>query len=104
MDVRNTMSYDAVIQAANANKFKGYNNFPLKALQFHSFMWAAQDAGTCLRKGKTLLVGRSECVLYNNTGPLTSLILLIVAFNRMVHTCRRGVSMGNTLHQHYLDR
>jgi len=55
MDVRNTMSYNAVMQAVNTNRFRGYNNFPLKALQFHSFMWAAQDAGTCLRKGKLLL-------------------------------------------------
>ncbi|GJJ79156.1 nicastrin [Entomortierella parvispora] len=57
MDVRNTMSYNAVMQAANTNRFRGYNNFPLKALQFHAFMWAAQDAGTCLRKGWCTPVG-----------------------------------------------
>ncbi|KAG0049062.1 hypothetical protein BGZ83_006069 [Gryganskiella cystojenkinii] len=57
MDQRNTMSYNAVMQAANTNRFRGYNNFPLQALQFHSFMWAAQDAGTCLRKGWCSPVG-----------------------------------------------
>ncbi|KAG0365842.1 hypothetical protein BGZ54_006151 [Gamsiella multidivaricata] len=57
MDDRNTMSYNAVIQAANMNQFKSYRSYPLKALQFHSFMWAAQDAGTCLRKGWCTPVG-----------------------------------------------
>ncbi|KAG0267337.1 hypothetical protein BG011_006754 [Mortierella polycephala] len=50
MDTRNTMSYNAVIQAVNINKFKRYQDYPLKALQFNSFMWAAQDTASCLRK------------------------------------------------------
>ncbi|KAF9917062.1 hypothetical protein BX616_002041 [Lobosporangium transversale] len=57
MDERNSMSYNAVIQAANMNQLRGYTNYPLKALQFHSFMWAAQDSGTCLRKGWCTPVG-----------------------------------------------
>ncbi|KAF9941116.1 hypothetical protein BGZ67_005770 [Mortierella alpina] len=50
MDARNTMSYNAVMQAAGINKFRGYTSYPLKALQFNAFMWAAQDTGACLRK------------------------------------------------------
>lgn len=50
MDARNTMSYNAVMQAAGNNKFRGYTNYPLKALQFNAFMWGAQDTGACLRK------------------------------------------------------
>ncbi|KAG0303492.1 hypothetical protein BGZ98_006581 [Dissophora globulifera] len=57
MDDRNIMSYNAVIQAVNINRFKGYSSYPLKSLQFHSFMWAAQDTGTCLRKGWCTPVG-----------------------------------------------
>ncbi|KAG0210356.1 hypothetical protein BGX28_009408 [Mortierella sp. GBA30] len=57
MDARNTMSYNAVMQAVNINKFKGYNSYPLKALQFHSFMWGAQDTGACLRKGWCTPIG-----------------------------------------------
>ncbi|KAF9186718.1 hypothetical protein BGZ51_001800 [Haplosporangium sp. Z 767] len=57
MDARNTMSYNAVIQAVNMNKFKRYQDYPLKALQFNSFMWAAQDTESCLRKGWCTPVG-----------------------------------------------
>ncbi|KAF9350144.1 hypothetical protein BGX26_011638, partial [Mortierella sp. AD094] len=57
MDDRNTMSYNAVIQAASYNQFKGYSEYPLRALQFHSFMWAATDSGTCLRRGWCSPVG-----------------------------------------------
>lgn len=45
------MSYNAVMIATNINQNRGFSNYPLKALQFHSFMWAAQDSGACLRKG-----------------------------------------------------
>lgn len=48
------MSYNAVMMAANINQNRGFSNYPLKALQFHSFMWAAQDSGACLRKGNLL--------------------------------------------------
>jgi len=51
IDERNTMSYNAVMIATSINQNRGYNNYPLKALQFHSFMWAAQDSDACLRKG-----------------------------------------------------
>ncbi|KAF9087087.1 hypothetical protein BGX29_001048 [Mortierella sp. GBA35] len=57
MDNRNTMSYASVMQAANRNRDRGYRNYPLKSLQFHSFMWGAQDTGTCLRKGWCTPVG-----------------------------------------------
>ncbi|KAI8356851.1 Nicastrin-domain-containing protein [Mortierella sp. GBAus27b] len=57
MDMRNTISYNAVIQAATMNRAKGYHNYPLKALQFNSFMWAAQDSGTCLRRGWCAPIG-----------------------------------------------
>ncbi|KAF9429330.1 hypothetical protein BGZ76_001447, partial [Entomortierella beljakovae] len=57
MDLRNTMSYNAVMQAANNNQLNGYNTYPLKALQFNSFMWAAQDSATCLRRAWCTPVG-----------------------------------------------
>ncbi|KAF9363795.1 hypothetical protein BGX34_003300, partial [Mortierella sp. NVP85] len=57
IDYRNTISYNWVIQAATMNKAKGYNDYPLKALQFNSFMWAAQNSGTCLRRGWCSPVG-----------------------------------------------
>ncbi|KAF8926196.1 hypothetical protein BGZ58_000101 [Dissophora ornata] len=47
----------AVIQAATMNQLKNYTNYPLKALQFHSLMWGAQDTATCLRKGWCTPVG-----------------------------------------------
>ncbi|KAF9959462.1 hypothetical protein BGZ65_000383, partial [Modicella reniformis] len=57
MDERNTVSYNSVIQAATLNSVRSYNNYPLKALQFNSFMWGAQDAATCLRRGWCTPVG-----------------------------------------------
>lgn len=57
MDTRNTMSYASVMQAVNRNRDKGYRDYPLKSLQFHSFMWGAQDTGACLRKGWCTPVG-----------------------------------------------
>ncbi|KAF9399112.1 hypothetical protein BGZ94_005808, partial [Podila epigama] len=57
IDERNTMSYTAVLRASQVNQIKGYNNYPLKAVQFHSFMWAARDSGSCLRKGWCTPVG-----------------------------------------------
>ncbi|KAG0269707.1 hypothetical protein BGZ95_001960 [Linnemannia exigua] len=57
MDNRNIMSYNSVMQAANRNRDKGYRDYPLKSLQFHSFMWGAQDTGACLRKGWCTPVG-----------------------------------------------
>ncbi|KAF9924705.1 hypothetical protein FBU30_005375 [Linnemannia zychae] len=57
MDTRNSMSYASVLQAVNRNRDRGYRDYPLKSLQFHSLMWAAQDTGTCLRKGWCTPVG-----------------------------------------------
>ncbi|KAG0027575.1 hypothetical protein BGZ81_005470 [Podila clonocystis] len=57
IDERNTMSYNAVMIAANINQNRGFSNYPLKALQFHSFMWGAQDSSACLRKGWCTPVG-----------------------------------------------
>ncbi|KAG0232971.1 hypothetical protein BGW42_007784 [Actinomortierella wolfii] len=57
MDERNIISYRAVIQSADLNRVKGFNNYPLSSMEFHSFMWAAQNAETCLRKGWCTPVG-----------------------------------------------
>ncbi|KAF9582380.1 hypothetical protein BGW38_000278 [Lunasporangiospora selenospora] len=57
MDQRNTISYNAVLQAAIMNKVKEYRNYPLKSLQFNSFMWGAQNSEACLRKGWCTPVG-----------------------------------------------
>ncbi|KAF9201270.1 hypothetical protein BGZ49_008472 [Haplosporangium sp. Z 27] len=57
LDERNTMSYNAVMQAVSFNQINNYSKYPLRALQFNSFMWAAQDSATCLRRGWCTPVG-----------------------------------------------
>lgn len=39
------------------NEEKGYRNFPLKAIDFDLFMWAAVNSETCLRRGWCQVVG-----------------------------------------------
>ncbi|KAF7729030.1 hypothetical protein EC973_005061 [Apophysomyces ossiformis] len=39
------------------NRDKGYSNYPLQAVDFESFMWAAVNSETCLRRGWCKAVG-----------------------------------------------
>ncbi|KAF9975540.1 hypothetical protein BGZ73_000800 [Actinomortierella ambigua] len=57
MDERNYISYKAVVQSADLNRARGFDNYPLSAIEFHSFMWAGQNAEACLRKGWCTPVG-----------------------------------------------
>ncbi|KAG0266712.1 hypothetical protein DFQ27_009488 [Actinomortierella ambigua] len=59
IDERNSISYRAVIQSADFNHVKGFDNYPLSAIEFHSFMWAAQSAEACLRKVTAAMDSRS---------------------------------------------
>lgn len=97
MDTRNTMSYASVMQAVNRNRDKGYRDYPLKSLQFHSFMWGAQDTGACLRKGQRseyfpllqlVTVGYTD--LLGVVEAAVHILLFFLDENRMVHASRRS--------------
>ncbi|GAA5797439.1 hypothetical protein HPULCUR_002823 [Helicostylum pulchrum] len=49
--------YDTVTKSVLYNEEKGYKNFPLKAIDFDLFMWAAVNSETCLRRGWCQVVG-----------------------------------------------
>jgi hypothetical protein len=44
-------SYQQVKTAASENAKSAFGQYPLYAVEFYSFMWAARDAATCLRRG-----------------------------------------------------
>ncbi|KAL1917773.1 uncharacterized protein VTP21DRAFT_3607 [Calcarisporiella thermophila] len=44
-------SYDTIAQFATDNQSKKFKQWPLVAAEFSSFMWAAVDSSTCLRRG-----------------------------------------------------
>ncbi|CEI91268.1 hypothetical protein RMCBS344292_05565 [Rhizopus microsporus] len=55
-DISNNV-YNQINQAVTYNAEKQYRQYPLKAVDFDLFMWAAVDAKTCLRRGWCQPVG-----------------------------------------------
>ncbi|KAI9264906.1 Nicastrin-domain-containing protein [Phascolomyces articulosus] len=52
-----TQIYNYVMRTVEYNEEKGYDNYPLQAVDFELFMWAAMDSETCLRRGWCEAVG-----------------------------------------------
>ncbi|KAI8391220.1 Nicastrin-domain-containing protein [Radiomyces spectabilis] len=49
--------YQYFTRALNYNKEKQYQHYPLQAVDFDLFMWAAVNSGTCLRRGWCQAIG-----------------------------------------------
>ncbi|KAG0165693.1 hypothetical protein DFQ30_008135 [Apophysomyces sp. BC1015] len=49
--------YSYIMRGIAYNRGKGYENYPLQAVDFESFMWAAVNSETCLRRGWCKAVG-----------------------------------------------
>ncbi|KAI9484451.1 Nicastrin-domain-containing protein [Zychaea mexicana] len=49
--------YNYVMRTVEYNEEQGYDNYPLQAVDFELFMWAAVNAETCLRRGWCEVVG-----------------------------------------------
>ncbi|KAG0742219.1 hypothetical protein G6F57_010744 [Rhizopus arrhizus] len=56
-DTASRQVYNQITKAASYNREKQYNQYPLKAVDFDLFMWAAVDSETCLRRGWCQPVG-----------------------------------------------
>ncbi|KAI9281897.1 glycosyltransferase family 20-domain-containing protein [Sporodiniella umbellata] len=50
-DDKSKQTYDHLAQAVTYNKERQYKHYPLKAIDFNLFMWAAVNSETCLRRG-----------------------------------------------------
>ncbi|KAJ3158048.1 hypothetical protein HDU89_000431 [Geranomyces variabilis] len=79
----NLQSAVPVIEAAMANKNKGHSSYPLYAVEFDAFMYAADDAETCLRRGFCDPVGAvsvwSSFTPYLNANPDTKKPIVLVS-------------------------
>ncbi|TPX55456.1 hypothetical protein PhCBS80983_g05290 [Powellomyces hirtus] len=56
-DSTNPQRIDPLVSAVNANKLHDYSSYPLYAVEFDAFMYAAVDSETCLRRGECEPVG-----------------------------------------------
>ncbi|KAG2226839.1 hypothetical protein INT45_005804 [Circinella minor] len=52
-----TQIYNFVMKTVEYNEEKGYDNYPLQAVDFELFMWAAMNSETCLRRGWCEAIG-----------------------------------------------
>ncbi|KAI7852402.1 Nicastrin-domain-containing protein [Circinella umbellata] len=52
-----TQIYNFVMKTVEYNEEKGYDNYPLQAVDFELFMWAAVNSETCLRRGWCEAIG-----------------------------------------------
>ncbi|ORX62736.1 hypothetical protein DM01DRAFT_320421 [Hesseltinella vesiculosa] len=50
-DTNSTIIYNNIMTAAQQNQQRQYSQYPLQAVDFSAFMWAAMDSSTCLRRG-----------------------------------------------------
>ncbi|CAI2171098.1 521_t:CDS:10 [Funneliformis geosporum] len=56
-DNSSTITYEEIIKGANFNEKNAFENFPLKAAELKSIMFAAIDASTCLRRNWCYPIG-----------------------------------------------
>ncbi|KAI9289178.1 Nicastrin-domain-containing protein [Umbelopsis sp. AD052] len=67
IDTLSAATYKQVMADLNYNIEQNYRNYPLRAVDFSLFMWAAVDSATCLRRGWCFPVGGSS--VYSSPSP-----------------------------------
>ncbi|KAI8582078.1 hypothetical protein K450DRAFT_228897 [Umbelopsis ramanniana AG] len=67
IDVLSATAYRQIMENLNYNIEQNYRNYPLRAVDFSLFMWAAVDSATCLRRGWCFPVGGSS--VYSTPSP-----------------------------------